>query len=129
MGVCSAGGNGDEIQLGNEIGRNRANCSGCGSQWDNRQTAPVGSFSPNSWGLYDMHGNVWEWVQDWWNDSYYGAPENGSAWERGDCFKRVLRGGSWTDTPWHLRSASRNRSGYGVQDGYSGFRVARTIIP
>ena len=80
---------------GNGIGRNRANCDGCGSQWDNRQTAPVGSFGPNGWGLHDLHGNVWEWVQDCWNESYRGAPADGSAWESGDCSLRVLRGGSW----------------------------------
>ena len=80
---------------GNDIGRNRANCDGCGSRWDDRQTAPVGSFSANRWGLHDMHGNVWEWVQDCWNGNYRGAPTDGSAWESGDCSERVLRGGSW----------------------------------
>ena len=80
---------------GNEVGSARANCWGCGSEWDYRQTAPVGSFSPNTWGLHDMHGNVSEWVEDCWNDTYAGSPSDGSAWQPDDCFLRVVRGGSW----------------------------------
>ena len=114
---------------GNEIGRNRANCRGCGSQWDFEKTAPVGSFSPNAWGLHDMHGNVWERVQDCWNDSYQGAPTNGSAWERGDCSLRVLRGGSWVYPPRSLRAATRSWNYSGERNYYYGFRVARTLIP
>ena len=83
-----------------------ANCYGCGSQWDGKKTAPVGSFPANAWGLHDMHGNVWEWVQDCWNDNYEGAPVDGSAWESGDCSERVLRGGSWGDEPRFLRAAT-----------------------
>ena len=94
---------------GDSIGRNKANCNGCGSQWDDSKTAPVKSFSPNAFGLYDMHGNVWEWVQDCRNDSYNGAPDNGNAWESGDCKLRVLRGSSWYNKPTNLRSAYRNR--------------------
>ena len=79
-------------------GKGLANCNGCGSQWDGRQTAPVGSFKPNDWGLFDMHGNVWEWTQDVWHDSYDKAPVDGSAWlDGGDQSIRVLRGGSWGD--------------------------------
>ena len=117
---------------GNEIGRNRANCDGCGSRWDDRQTAPVGSFAVNGWGLHDLHdlhGNVWEWVQDCWNEDYYGSPKDGSAWESGDCPRRVLRGGSWNNFPWILRSAFRNRNSAAFRSSDLGFRVARTITP
>ena len=62
------------------------------------------------WGLYDMHGNVWEWVEDCWNENYEGAPSDGSAWTSGDCIRRVLRGGSWVILPEHLRSANRDKS-------------------
>ena len=93
---------------GNSIGSNRANCDGCGSRWDDDRTAPVGSFSANAWGLHDLHGNVWEWVQDCWNDSYVGAPTDGSAWTSGDCGRRVIRGGSWGYNPRDLRSAFRD---------------------
>ena len=115
---------------GNELGSNRANCDGCGSQWDDEQTAPVGSFGPNGWGLHDLHGNVFEWVQDCGNLSYQGAPTNGSAWESGDCSLRVLRGGSWDFDPRYLRSAYRLRSiPPEHRDDWIGFRVARTITP
>ena len=114
---------------GNEIGSNRANCYGgeCGDQWE--YTAPVGSFAPNGFGLYDMHGNVREWVEDCWNDSYSGAPSDGSAWLRGDCAKRVLRGGSWFSYPWNLRAAYRGGYTTGLRYDYLGFRVARTLTP
>ena len=114
---------------GNEIGANRANCDGCGSQWDDDRTALVGSFAANPWGLHDMHGNVLEWVEDCWNGSYGGAPSDGSAWLRGDCAKRVLRGGSWLSFPTGLRSGNRNRNAPGYRLVSLGFRVARTLTP
>ena len=114
---------------GNEIGQNRANCGGCGSQWDGEKTAPVGSFSPNAWGLHDLHGNLWEWVQDCWNGSYQGAPADGSAWTRGDCERRVLRGGSWLNSPGGLRAAFRFWYTTGIPVNFFGFRVARTLTP
>lgn len=92
---------------GKKLGNNRANCKSCGSQWDNKSTAPVASFSANAYGLYDMHGNVWEWVQDKWHGDYKDAPSTTKAWEAGNSKERVLRGGSWSDYPRYLRSADR----------------------
>ena len=94
-----------------------------------RQTVPVGAFGANAWGLHDAHGNAWEWVQDCWNGSYAGAPTDGSAWESGDCSRRVLRGGSWYDIPGGLRSASRIRNSTAERDISCGFRMARTLTP
>ena len=113
---------------GNDIGSNRANCVGCGSQWDFLQTAPVGSFAPNAFGVHDMHGNVWEWVEDCWNGSYAGAPTDGSAWRSGECERRVLRGGAWLDFPGDLSSAFRLGFTSGFRFDGLGFRVARTLI-
>ena len=112
---------------GSDIGSDRANCEGCRSRWDDSQTAPVGSFHADAFGVHDMHGNVWEWVEDCWNDSYRRAPSDGSAWLRGNCERRVLRGGSWGSLPRSLRSAERlwNTSGY--RGSGLGFRVARTL--
>ena len=113
---------------GNAIGRNRANCWDCGSRWDGEQTAPVGSFAANTWGLHDLHGNVTEWVEDCWHDSYRGAPADGRAWTTGgSCSRRVSRGGSWRDGPRYLRAANRYRDSAGDRHVSLGFRVARTL--
>ena len=114
---------------GDDIGSNRANCLGCGSQWDFGGTAPVGSLAANAFGVHDMHGNVWEWVEDCWNDSYAGAPTDGSAWRSGACEWRVLRGGSWYSAPTFLRSAHRYGDHTGSRQNVNGFRVARTLTP
>ena len=94
-----------------------------------RKTEPVGSFPANGFGLHDVLGNVWEWVEDCWNGSYEGAPADGSAWESGDCERRVLRGGSWSNGPGNLRSAFRIRYPTGRRHNFAGFRVARTLTP
>ena len=94
-----------------------------------KKTLPVGSFAPNGFGLHDMHGNVWEWVEDCWNGSYAGAPADGSAWKSGNCGRRVLRGGSWFSLPWNLRSAFRHWFEAGIRNLDLGFRVARTLAP
>ena len=93
------------------------------------KTVEVGRFPANGFGLHDMHGNVWEWVEDCWHDNYSGAPEDGSTWTSGKCEYRVLRGGSWSYGPDHLRSANRNRSTPVVRLNDYGFRVARTLTP
>ena len=128
--VARAGtGTGTRYWWGDDVGWNRANCAGCGGRWDGRQTAPVGSFSANAFGLHDVHGNVREWVEDCWNRSYHGAPGDGRAWTTGNCSRRVLRGGSWSYLPWYLRSAFRGTSSSGYRVVYAGFRVARTLTP
>jgi len=115
---------------GDDIGKNNADCNGCGSQWDNKELAAVESFAPNPFGLYGMLGNVWQWTADCWHRSYVGAPASG-VWDEKVCPKHVLRGGSWNNLPVFVRSAARSA---GALDGgeydYSslaGFRVARTL--
>ncbi len=112
---------------GGGAGTNQANFWGSGSQWSGKQTAPVGSFAANAFGLHDLIGNVWEWVQDCYQDSYVGAPADGSAREGGKCEARVLRGGSWYIEPQDARSAFRYRLAPASRNYVSGFRLARTL--
>ena len=94
-----------------------------------RETTPVGSFPANGFGLYDMHGNVWEWCADTWHDSYEGAPNDGSAWTTGEVSKYVLRGGSWDFNPQNCRSAIRPWNAPDVDNNDRGFRcvAGRTL--
>ncbi len=113
---------------GDAIGRNQANCAGCGSRWDGKQPAPVGSFAANAFGLHEMHGNVWQWVADCWHASYQGAPADGSEWAgNGECARRVLRGGAFFSYPKSLRAAYRYAYEPRGRLGNIGFRAARDI--
>ena len=123
---ATRGGTEFRFSWGDDIGRNRANCDGCRSRWNGERTSPVGSFGPNPFGLHDVHGNVWEWVQDCWNDSYRGAPVDGSPRKRGDCSQRVLRGGSFGSKPNDVEAASRAGRYDHRALRYVGFRIAAT---
>ena len=112
---------------GDQVGSNNANCSNCGSRWDATQTAPVGSFPPNAFGLYDMVGNVSQWVEDCWHANYEGAPADGSPWVSGDCSKRVIRSGSFYYPSVVVQSAFRYWALPGTWGNNVGFRVARTL--
>lgn len=90
-----------------------------------RATMPAGSFPPNRFGLYDMQGNTWEWVQDCWHESYSGAPSNGSAWLSGDCQRRVVRGGAFNRDRSFMRSATRYWIVGQLRSALAGFRIAR----
>jgi formylglycine-generating enzyme required for sulfatase activity len=102
------------------------NCGG----GDTKGPAPVGSYSPNPFGLYDMAGNVWEWVQDCWHKNYSGAPKDGSAWleeNGGDCGQRVVRGGSWYNVEWKSRVSCRYARPLAERAIYIGFRLAQDL--
>lgn len=115
-----------EFWWGDEVGVSKANCRNCGPDISH-QTQPVDSFEANSWGLYNVHGNVWEWVQDCWNPTHEGATADGSPRLTGDCRQRVMRSGSWyyfsknIRSPWRFKNDGRVKS-YGI-----GLRVLREL--
>ncbi|UGQ48311.1 SUMF1/EgtB/PvdO family nonheme iron enzyme [Massilia endophytica] len=131
--ACRAGTH-TAFNFGDDISPDYANYDGNftyndGKKGEFRQgTTKVGSFPPNPWGLHDMHGNVWEWVQDVVHENYQGAPVDGSAWEEGgDQVRRIVRGGAWLYQPRYLRSALRNAYSAILANDVVGLRVARKI--
>ena len=117
---------------GEKVGRNHANCKDCKSKWSDGGTlphgsAPVGSFKPNPFGLYDTTANLFEWVEDCWNPSHRGAPSDGSARKEGNCRYRVIRGGSFYYYSKVGRAAYRAKNPPGVKSYWLGFRVLREL--
>jgi formylglycine-generating enzyme required for sulfatase activity len=111
---------------GRAADKGRANCEDC-AVTPTRQTTPAGTFRPNGFGLFDVAGNAAEWVEDCWNDTYRGAPTNGTPWTAGQCQQRVLRGGSFAGKANLIRSAARFRYDRDVRYYANGFRVARDL--
>jgi formylglycine-generating enzyme required for sulfatase activity len=107
---------------GSSILSSQANYSG-------RQTLPVDSFAPNPWGLFQVHGNIWDWTEDCYQNSYKEAPTVGLAVTKGDCSRRVTRGGAWRSIPEYLRSASRDSEITDARNNGLGIRLARTLAP
>ena len=112
---------------GDEVGRNHADCAGCGSPFDDRQTAPVGSFPPNPFGLYDTSGNTNTWIEDCGNPNYVGAPVDGSPNLTGECDLHILRGGNTHVSPDSVRSARRSHHWFSLRNLTVGLRIARTL--
>ena len=121
------GGTTTAFPWGDEAGINLANCKDCKSKWSAHSTAPVGSFDPNPFGIYDTVANAFEWVADCWNPSHEGAPKTAVARTDGDCKKRVMRGGSFYYYKKVARSSYRAKNPANVWSYWLGFRVARVV--
>ena len=113
--------------FGDNVGKKRINCRKCGTPWSGVGNAPVGSFDPNPWGLYDMHGNAFEWVEDCWNKNFIGAPQSPIPWVGESCRYRVIKGGSWYYYSRMARSANRQKNLSQVKSYWLSFRLVREI--
>ena len=128
---AARGGTTTPFSFGDKITTAQANYDSSGGatvapEANRQKTLPVGSFPANVFDLHDMHGNVWEWVEDCWHDEYTGAPADGSAWVTPNCGGHVMRGGSWEDYSGDVRAAARVGSGRDEQSWTDGFRVVRS---
>jgi len=121
------GGSDSTYWWGYQVDNARANCFDCGSQWDRKSTAPIGSFAPNNFSLHDMAGNVREWVRDCYQPNYKAAPTNGSARLQSGCNDRVIRGGAYNKTSDSMRSSWRGHFKQDSRLSFTGFRVVREL--
>jgi formylglycine-generating enzyme required for sulfatase activity len=124
---AARGGTATRYWWGDQMKGGHSSCEGCGEPWNTERPPPVGSFAANPFGLNDMNGSVWEWVQDCWHSTYKGAPEDGSAWVGGTCQARVIRGGSWRENGSYMLSTTRFKYDASVRQSQNGFRVARSL--
>jgi formylglycine-generating enzyme required for sulfatase activity len=124
---AARGGTTSRYWWGEQMKGGNSSCQGCGEPWKADAPPPVGSFVANPFGLADMNGSVWEWVQDCWHSSYKGAPLDGSAWADGNCQSRVIRGGSWREDGSYMLSTTRFKYDASVRQSQNGFRVVRTL--
>jgi len=122
-------GNDETFPWGQNFKMGQANCGGCGTIWDSERTAPVGRFPPNQFELYDMAGNVFEWTEDCWNNTFKDIGLQGQAYQNpAGCGARVIRGGSWTFPPKEVRSANRWRDLPQRRSDDTGFRVVKELV-
>lgn len=112
---------------GNFLKSHKANCKDCGGNKAGKKTVPVGQFPKNNFSLYDMNGNVWEWVEDCWSNDYKNKPNSGQAWVRDNCKRKVIRGGSWYESSKRIRSGVRDSYLKSIRKYKVGFRIARGL--
>ena len=121
---AARGGTRSKFWWGDQLQASMANCKGCNEPYQASQPLTVGSFKPNPFGLYDMGGNVHQWVADCWHENYQGAPSDGSAWVESDCLSRVIRSGSWKNDPSYVRPSNRDHYDATVRYPTHGLRIA-----
>jgi formylglycine-generating enzyme required for sulfatase activity len=125
---AARGGTATRYWWGDKMRGGNSSCKDCGQPWNADSPQPVGTFTANPFGFFDMNGSVWEWVADCWHSSYKGAPEDGSAWNGGSaCSSRVIRGGSWKEDASYMLSTTRFKYDATVRQSQNGFRVARPV--
>jgi formylglycine-generating enzyme required for sulfatase activity len=124
---AARGGTSTKFWWGEQMRKGTANCKECGDPWQADGPVPVGSFPPNPFGLHDLNGSVWEWVQDCWHTSFKGAPSDGKSWEDPNCRVRVIRGGSWRENATYMPSSTRFKYDSNVRQTQNGFRVVRDL--
>ncbi|SDG15433.1 SUMF1/EgtB/PvdO family nonheme iron enzyme [Paraburkholderia phenazinium] len=124
---AARGGTSTPYWWGDQMRKGNTNCKGCGDPWHEAGPENVGTFGANPYGLYDMGGNVWQWVSDCWHSSYKDAPADGRVWDASGCDARVIRGGSWREGADYMLVSTRFKYSESVRQSQNGFRVAKDL--